>query len=261
MSSNYPGGSTAQAVASERLDGPNLGTVRGMPPPGSQGVELDVVQTALRDRVRWGPIVAGVVSAFATLLFLTALGVALGISTLGGEEAATWGTAAGIWGGLSLLVAFFIGGWMSSRSATTVADGDGLLNGFIAGAATLLLLLWLATTAVTGALGFFASTVSNIAGAAAPVAMQAVDEGAVPVASDAETAVEGAVANPEAAIPAEADQAAQAAAQTARESAGPGAWGTTIAILLAIGAAAVGGMVGQNRQFPLPGTRTIVANP
>ena len=50
------------------------------------------------------------------------------------------------------------------------------LNGFVTGAATLLLLLWLATTAITGALGFFASTMTNIAGAAAPVALEAVDQ-------------------------------------------------------------------------------------
>ena len=144
-------------------------------------MEVDVAEVPLRDRIRWGPIIAGVVTAFAVLLFLTVLGIALGISALGGDDnPQTWGTAAGIWGGLSLLVAFFVGGWMAARAAATLSESDGPLNGFVTGAATLLLLLWLATTALTGALGFFASTVSNIAGAAAPVAMQAVDQGAVP---------------------------------------------------------------------------------
>jgi len=223
-------------------------------------VEVDVADVPLRDRIRWGPIIAGVVTAFAVLLFLTVLGIALGISALSGSNdnnPQTWGTAAGIWGGLSLLVAFFLGGWMAARAAATLSESDGPLNGFVTGAATLLLLLWLATTAITGALGFFASTVSNIAGAAAPVAMQAVDQGAVP--PQTQTTVDQAVENPQAAVPTEVAQAAQQAGQTASKAAGPGAWGTTIAIILAIGAATLGGMVGRNERMVLTRSRTVVA--
>jgi hypothetical protein len=200
-----------------------------------------------------------VVTAFAVLLFLTVLGIALGISALGGDDdPQTWGTAAGIWGGLSLLVAFFFGGWMAARAAATLSESDGPLNGFITGAATLLLLLWLATTALTGALGFFASTVSNLAGAAAPVAMEAVDQGAVP--ADTQQAAEEAAPTAAAAVPTEVAQAAQQAGETASRAAGPGAWGTTIAIILAVGAATLGGMVGRNERMVLPGSRTVVAS-
>jgi hypothetical protein len=222
-------------------------------------VEVDVAEMAARDHVRWGPIIAGVVTAFAVLLFLTVIGVALGLTALGGgDEPTNWGTAAGIWGGLSLLVAFFLGGWMAARSAATQVDMDGALNGFITGAATLLLLLWLATTAITGALGFFTSTITDLAGASAPAAIQAVEEGAVPAGTDVQSAVTEAVENPEAVVPEQVDEAATAAAQAATESAGPGAWGTAIAILLAIAAATIGGMVGQNRALGMPGSRTVV---
>src|SRR5215212_1787979 len=234
----------------------------GLPPStaatgvmGVPAVEVDVADVPMRDRIRWGPIIAGVVTAFAVLLFLTVLGLALGVSALGGDEnAKTWGTAAGIWGGLSLLVAFFVGGWMAARAAATLSESDGPLNGFVTGAATLLLLLWLATTAITGALGFFASTVSGLAAA---VAMEAVDQGAVP--PQTETAVNQAAQNPEAAVPTEVAQAAQQAGETASRAAGPGAWGTTIAIILAIGAATLGGIVGRNERMVLPGSRTVVA--
>jgi hypothetical protein len=259
MSTNPLGNRAAESSATGRIDS------TGLPPStvatgvmGVPTVEVDVADVPMRDRIRWGPIIAGVVTAFAVLLFLTVLGIALGISALGGEDnPQTWGTAAGIWGGLSLLVAFFVGGWMAARAAATLSESDGPLNGFVTGAATLLLLLWLATTALTGALGFFASTVSNIAGAAAPVAMEAVDQGAVP--PQAQTAVDEAAENPEAAVPQEVEQAAQQAADTASEAAGPGAWGTTIAIILAIGAATLGGMVGRNERMVMPGSRTVVA--
>jgi hypothetical protein len=223
-------------------------------------VEVDVAEVPMRDRIRWGPIIAGVVTAFAVLLFLTVLGIALGLSALGGDEGPrTWGTAAGIWGGLTLLVAFFVGGWMAARSAATMSESDGPLNGFVTGAATLLVLLWLATTALTGALGFFAGTVADIAGAAAPAAMEAVEEGAVDVPAEAENTATEAVEDPAAAMPEEAQEAASQAAETASEAAGPGAWGTTIAIILAIGAATLGGMVGRNERMVLPGSRTVVA--
>jgi hypothetical protein len=214
-------------------------------------VAVDVT-APLRDRVRWGPVVAGVLTGVTALLVLTALGLALGISTLGGESAATWGTAAGIWGGLSLLVAFFLGGWVAGHTATTLREGDGPLNGFLTGAATLILLLWLATTALTGALGFFASTVTGLAGAAAPAAIQAVNTGVVPEQNvqEAATAVAGAAENPQAAVPAQTHQAAQQAAQTARQAAGPGAWGTLIAMVLALIAASLGGMIGHSRAVP-----------
>jgi hypothetical protein len=261
MNTDPLGNRAAESSATGRLDS------TGLPPStvatgvtGVPAVEVDVAGVPMRDRIRWGPIVAGVVTAFAVLLFLTVLGIALGISALGGGDEnnpQTLGTAAGIWGGLSLLVAFFFGGWMAARAAATLSESDGPLNGFVTGAATLLLLLWLATTAITGALGFFASTVSGLAGAAAPVAMEAVDQGAVP--PQTETAVDQAAQNPEAAVPTEVAQAAQQAGETASRAAGPGAWGTTIAIILAIGAATLGGMVGRNERMVLPGSRTVVA--
>lgn len=256
-------GVPATATAPERL-GPPL-TAHLPPVVAAPAVAVDVTEAPLRDRVRWGPIIAGVVTAFAVLLFLTVLGIALGVSALGNDDATTWGTAAGIWGGISLLLSFFVGGWMAARSATTIADGDGALNGFIAGAATLLLLLWMATSAVTGALGFFATTVAGVAGTAAPVAITGVAQGGLPSAEDVQSTIDQAADNPDTVVPPEAQQAvdnaeqtAQQAAQTASEAAGPGAWGTAIALFLAIAAATIGGMVGQNRTLLRPGSSVVV---
>src|SRR5215217_6306361 len=98
MSTNPLGNRTAQSSTTGRIDS------TGLPPStavtgvvGVPAVELDVADVPMRDRIRWGPIIAGVVTAFAVLLFLTVLGLALGVSALGGDEnARTWGTAAGI---------------------------------------------------------------------------------------------------------------------------------------------------------------------
>jgi hypothetical protein len=249
MNSNPIASRVTQASATSHLDAARVATP-GRPAVLAPNVQVDVNELPLRDRVRWGPVVAGTIVAVGVLLFLTILGFALGISALRDNNPRTWGTAAGIWGGLSLLIAFFIGGWLTARSATTLSASDGPLNGFVTGAAILLILLWLATTAVTGALGFFVGTVADIAGGAAPAAIVA------PTPSG--TAIDSAIENPAAAVPTEANQAAQVAAQTASENAGPGAWGTTIAIVLAVGAATLGGMVGQNPRLSIPGQRTVV---
>ena len=87
--------------------------------------------------------------------------------------------------------------------------------------------------------------------------MEAVDQGAVP--ADTQQAAEEAAPTAAAAVPTEVAQAAQQAGATASRAAGPGAWGTTIAIILAIGAATLGGMVGRNERMVLPGSRTVVA--
>lgn len=261
MSTDFSRSQMVDTSASGRLDAP-IAATPAYAVTGRPDVEVDVIDAPpLRDRIRWGPILAGIVTAFAVLLFLTVLGIALGISAMGGENAdpQTWGTAAGIWGGLSLLVSFFVGGWMAARSADTLREGDGVLNGFVTGAATLLVLLWLATTAVTGALGFFASTVADIAGAAGPAITEVVSEGSVQVPAETENAVEEAVENPEAAVPPEAEEAARAAQEAVSESAGPGAWGTTIAILLALAAATLGGMLGQTQRV-FPGSRAVVSS-
>ena len=222
-------------------------------------VEVEVGDVGRRDHVRWGPIIAGIVTSFAVLLVLTVIGVALGLSALGTEDdPRSWGTAAGIWGGLTLLVAFFLGGWMAARASAPAFDPDGILNGFVTGAATLLLLLWLATTAITGALGFFAGTIADIAGAAGPVAAVVTQEGGAPAAQQAEEAATQAGEEIEAAAPDSPEQAAAEATEVARERGAPGAWGTAIAMILAVGAASLGGMVGQNQRRALVG-RTVVS--
>src|SRR6476660_8811708 len=59
-------------------------------------VAVTVEEKSPGDVVRWGPIFAGVVTAFTVLLFLTVLGIALGLSALGNKNGSqSWGTAAG----------------------------------------------------------------------------------------------------------------------------------------------------------------------
>ena len=63
-------------------------------------------------KVSWGGIFGGVLVAVGLLFLLAALGVAVGITAAdpGETQASTLGASAGIWTGLSLLIALFVGG-------------------------------------------------------------------------------------------------------------------------------------------------------
>ena len=114
------------------------------------------------DRVRWGPIIAGLVTALATQLVLSAIGAAIGLSNIGGSSApgstaGNLGSAVGIWSIISLLISLFVGGWITSRASGPMNRSTALLNGAILWAATLALGSWLLASGVSGAFGIAAS--------------------------------------------------------------------------------------------------------
>jgi hypothetical protein len=256
MSTDYRNARTADPPLADRVDGPHTVEThvvggRALAGPITTGVED-------HDLIRWGPILAGVVTALAVMLFLTVLGIALGLSAFTGDrDLQTWGTAAGIWGGLSALLAFFFGGWMAGRGSAPGPNRNGVLNGFVTGALTLILLVWLATSTLTGVLGFFASTVTDLAGAVGPAAPEALEATNVDVPADP-AAVEDVATDAGEAIQEALPEDPAAAAAEAAEDATPGAWGTVLAILLALGAAILGGVLGQaNERTLFRGTRTV----
>lgn len=119
------------------------------------------------DRVRWGPIFAGIVTALATQLVLSAIGAAIGANSIAGSgaprsNAGDVGTAVGIWSIISLFISLLIGGWMASRSSGPLNRNTALLNGAILWATTLALSSWLLANGVSGAFGILASNAGEI---------------------------------------------------------------------------------------------------
>jgi hypothetical protein len=132
----------------------------GDPPVVNQVVEY-------HDRVRWGPILSGLVVAIATQLILSALGAAIGSSFLAGSgaprsNAPGVGTGVGIWSIISLLIALFVGSWVAARASGPMNRNTALLNGAILWATTLALSAWLVANGVTGAFGIAASNAGEV---------------------------------------------------------------------------------------------------
>ena len=119
------------------------------------------------DQVRWGPIFAGLVVALSTQLVLSAIGTAVGLTSIGGSgaprsEAPGVGLNIGIWAIISLLISLFVGGWMTTRTAGRMSRNSALLNGAILWASVLALSAWLLSSGVTGAFGIAANNASNL---------------------------------------------------------------------------------------------------
>jgi hypothetical protein len=100
---------------------------------------------AQRDRVRWGPIWAGLISALGVFLLLTTAAVAIGAQVVdSGASADEGGAASGIASAIIALLAFLVGGFIAARTAGVIGRGYGALNGFLVWALGVVLILALA---------------------------------------------------------------------------------------------------------------------
>ncbi len=116
-------------------------------------------------RVSWGGVFGGVLVALGFMLLMTALGVAVGISAAqpGETDAGTLGSGAGIWAGLSLLLALFIGGWVSTRIGAIFDGTTGFFEGALVWVVSVLLMLYFATSGI----GMLAGGAFRLVGGAA----------------------------------------------------------------------------------------------
>src|SRR5215208_5810734 len=143
------------------------------------GTSTDVGENvlAVRNRVQWGPIIAGVLAAIVAFLLLTILGFVLGASVLDpANTAGEIGTWAAIWGAFSAIVSFFLGGWIAARTAAVDGAFAGVMNGLMVGSAGLLFIIWLTASGLGNLFGTIGSTVGsvlNVAATAAPAAQDA----------------------------------------------------------------------------------------
>jgi hypothetical protein len=84
-------------------------------------------------RVSWGGVWGGVLVAMGMLLLLGALGVAIGASAIDPNrtDPNKMMTAAGIWGGVSLLLSLFVGGMVATRIGMVFDRATGMFEGVL----------------------------------------------------------------------------------------------------------------------------------
>jgi hypothetical protein len=225
---------------------PPAGAVRVHRTAAETDVEIPEAYNLGRDRVRLGPVVAGLLTALTALLLLGLLGLALGLTAVNAGEAAArgdagagTGTFGAVWGAMTGLVAFLLGGYVAGRAAAVFDRRWGALNGALVFMLGVPLTLWLAGQG----LGFAAGALGDFAGALNVNAAQA--QGA---AQGAAAQAQGAAAQVR---PADVARVAEAARNAA--------WGTLLGAILALGASALGGWLGTRRELEVerPATTTV----
>jgi hypothetical protein len=194
-----------------------------------------------RDRVRWGPVVAGFLTALTTLILMGILGAAVGFTVIDAGEVAARDAApeaagpfSAIWAAISGLVAFWLGGMVAGRTSAVFDRKWGAFNGAMVFFLAIPVTLWLATMglgSLVGSLGNFAAAL-NADPATAQNAAQAAANQAQGTAAAARQATPEQIA---------------AAAAAARNS----AWLALLGLGLALGAATLGGMMGTRRELEL----------
>ncbi len=115
-------------------------------------------------RVSWSGIWAGVFAALGIMLLLATLGIAVGISAVDLQNAdpGTVGTGAAIWGALSLLIALFVGGMLSTRLSLITDRSTSLYEGGLVWVLSVILIMYLAGSGI----GMLAGGVFNLVGGA-----------------------------------------------------------------------------------------------
>jgi hypothetical protein len=195
------------------------------------------------DRVRWGAIIAGLLTALTTLLVLNLLGLAVGLTTVNAAQAVAQGGApsdlgrnAGIWAAISGLLAFLLGGYVAGRTAAVFDRGWGALNGALVFMLGVPITLWLASQGIGSILGSVGSLANSLS-ANPQIAQQAQQS-----AGQAQQAAQ------------QAQQAAQQNATAIGDAAArvrDGAWISLIGVLVGLGASALGGAWGTRREVRL----------
>lgn len=212
------------------------------------------------DRVRWGPIFAGLFAALSTLIVLSILGLAVGLTSYdAGDPLRNFGIGAGIWGAVSTLVAFLLGGWLAARTAAASGRGNGVLNGAMVWIVAIPLILYLVSSGLGSLLNTAGSVAATGATALAPAAGALTgDTVAQPeVAATVEATAGDLAAQAEATVSALGEAVTPANVEATANDAGAAAWSTLVGLLLGLGASALGGLLGARRLLPVTQTAVV----
>lgn len=177
---------------------------------------IDYGHGSVRSRISWGAILAGAAVAMAVYALLMALGVAVGMSLSDDANLRTLGTGAGVWGFISLLIALFAGGWVTTQVTAGETRTEAVLYGIVLWATTSVLLLWLTANGVQAGMNVAMDTRSSIG---ADYASATTDPG-------------------------QTTESHQAAIERARDAGKEGSWWAFAGMLLSMVAAIGGALVG-----------------
>jgi hypothetical protein len=128
-------------------------------------------------RVRWAGVMSGFFVAIGVLMIMGALGLAIGVTALGDLRAATSETAsglgmgAGVWAFITMLVALFLGGIVSTKVTDRPDRPGALIHGVLVWVLFSLFTVWMIASGISlGLSGLFGALSGLARGATTAVA-------------------------------------------------------------------------------------------
>jgi hypothetical protein len=128
-------------------------------------------------RVRWAGVMSGFFVAVGVLMIMGALGLAIGVTALGDPRAATGETAsglgigAGVWAFITMLVALFLGGMVSTKVTDRPDRPGAIIHGALVWVLVSLFTVWMIASGISlGLSGLFGALSGLAQGATTAVA-------------------------------------------------------------------------------------------
>jgi hypothetical protein len=128
-------------------------------------------------RVRWAGVMSGFFVALGVLMIMGALGLAIGVTALGDPRAATGETAsglgigAGVWAFITMLLALFLGGMVSTKVTDRPDRPGALMHGVLVWVLFSLFTVWMIASGISlGLSGLFGALSGLTRGATTAVA-------------------------------------------------------------------------------------------
>lgn len=101
---------------------------------------------AVQSRVSWGALLAGAAVGVATYTVFGLLGLAVGLSVADRAAPENLGLGAGVWAFVSLVLAMFFAGWVTTQCTVGETRTEAVLYGVVVWAVTATFLVWSAAT-------------------------------------------------------------------------------------------------------------------
>lgn len=138
------------------------GVAVGRPADGASALTSMTAAPPRRDRVRWGPVWAGLIVAVPTFMLLQLATLALGWWEVGPGGGA--GNNADWFSAINGLLALFLGGLTAGASALWRGFSDGLLHGILVWALSVVSIVFLTLFGGGALLGSLAGVVNDVTG-------------------------------------------------------------------------------------------------
>lgn len=139
-------------------------------------VDVDTAVINPTDHVRWAAVLAGLFTVFAALIVLTVLGIAIGLSTYDADNPNAFGIGAGLYGAISALIAFALGGFIAGRTAALQGKDKGVLNGAMVWIVAIPLMVYMLGGSLGSLMGLAVDAAGDVAVAGATAASGVIDD-------------------------------------------------------------------------------------